>query len=165
MIRECFKHETGIMFNADGLKFIGLDPSSLYPLVKPRPPPFPIPPTFSCQPIPKTPQEPIYDAAEVFPTGPEEVFDLFDALAPMYDQLVLNRWWWILEIIPLRQRWQRGDNRWVTQFAWNWGRGRVIPRQAQQGVKVHRSVKTRMNAQGGYVPKANMNLSSVTWVD
>ena len=165
MIRECFKRETGIIFHADGLKLIGLNPASLYPIVTPRPPALPVPPTLSCQPIPKTPQEPIYDATEAFPTESEEELDLHDALAPIYDQLALSWWWWILEVIPLRQRRQKSDDSWVTWFAWNWGRGRVIPRQAAKGVRVHRSVKSRLEAGGGYVPRANLDLGKVTWVD
>ncbi|EDR01075.1 uncharacterized protein LACBIDRAFT_312561 [Laccaria bicolor S238N-H82] len=165
MIRETFKRETGIMFHADGLKLIGLSPSSLYPLVLPRPLALPVPATLSLLPIPKTPEEPIYDAAEAFPTESEEELDLHDALAPIYDQLKLSWWWWILEIIPLKQRRQRSDDVWVTWFAWNWGRGRVIPGQGKKGVRVHRSVKMRMDAQGGYRPKANLDLGRVTWVD
>jgi len=42
MIRECFKTGTGIMFDAQGLKEVGLDPATLYPFVTPRPPPLPI---------------------------------------------------------------------------------------------------------------------------
>lgn len=33
----------------------------------------------------------------------EEVEDLKDALAPVYDQLKLNWWWWILEFLPSKQ--------------------------------------------------------------
>ncbi|KAG8685716.1 hypothetical protein FRC08_012948 [Ceratobasidium sp. 394] len=33
----------------------------------------------------------------------EEVEDLKDALSPIYDQLTLNWWWWILEILPVKQ--------------------------------------------------------------
>ncbi|KAJ4479368.1 hypothetical protein J3R30DRAFT_3883877, partial [Lentinula aciculospora] len=36
MIRECFKANTGIMFNSQRLKSVGLDPSTLYPFVTPR---------------------------------------------------------------------------------------------------------------------------------
>ncbi|KAJ3968463.1 hypothetical protein EV361DRAFT_415700 [Lentinula raphanica] len=36
MIRECFKSNTGIMFNSQRLKSVGLDPSTLYPFVTPR---------------------------------------------------------------------------------------------------------------------------------
>lgn len=33
----------------------------------------------------------------------EEVEDLKDALSPIYDQLTLDWWWWILEFIPAKQ--------------------------------------------------------------
>ncbi|KAJ1303756.1 hypothetical protein OPQ81_008180 [Rhizoctonia solani] len=33
----------------------------------------------------------------------EEVEDFKDALSPIYDQLSLNWWWWILEFIPIQQ--------------------------------------------------------------
>ncbi|KIK66658.1 hypothetical protein GYMLUDRAFT_69801 [Collybiopsis luxurians FD-317 M1] len=42
MICKCFKANTGIMFYSDLLNDIGLDPSSLYPLVLLRPPLLPI---------------------------------------------------------------------------------------------------------------------------
>ncbi|KAJ3481411.1 hypothetical protein NLJ89_g12215 [Agrocybe chaxingu] len=42
MVHECFKCNTGIMFNSDALRDIGLDPSTLYPYVAPRPPPLPV---------------------------------------------------------------------------------------------------------------------------
>lgn len=37
MIRECFKANTGIRFHTSLLKQVGLDPESLYPIVKERP--------------------------------------------------------------------------------------------------------------------------------
>lgn len=43
---------------------------------------------------PKEPREPFIN---------EEVEDFKDALSPMYDQLTLNWWWWILEFIPVKQ--------------------------------------------------------------
>lgn len=39
MIRECFKAESGIMFDGARLREIGLDPSDLFPIVTPRAPP------------------------------------------------------------------------------------------------------------------------------
>ncbi|KAF7797946.1 hypothetical protein EIP86_009153 [Pleurotus ostreatoroseus] len=38
MIRECFLANTGIRFHTDLLRNVGLDPASLYPVVRPRPP-------------------------------------------------------------------------------------------------------------------------------
>jgi len=75
---------------------IGLDFSSLWPEVKPRPPVLPV----NGRTIPK-----IKDAqkkhidAEI---GPEEEEELEDALSPAYDQLFLMPAWWLLEILPVR---------------------------------------------------------------
>ena len=39
MIRQCFLTNTGIQFNADGIRSIArMDPAGLYPVVLPRPP-------------------------------------------------------------------------------------------------------------------------------
>lgn len=50
------------------------------------------------------------------------------------------------------------------------GRGRHIPLQRKNGVKIHRSVKIRMDAQGvpgvkdRYIPKSKLKVDP-TWVD
>jgi len=46
----------------------------------------------------------------------EEVEDLKDALSPIYDQLSLNWWWWILEIIPTKQVWRDKERSWRRFF-------------------------------------------------
>jgi len=45
MVRECFKTNSGIIFNTSALQELGMDPSSLYPYVTPRPPPLPLTPS------------------------------------------------------------------------------------------------------------------------
>ncbi|KAJ7912889.1 hypothetical protein B0H13DRAFT_2005834 [Mycena leptocephala] len=150
MIRECFKADTGIMFDAQRLQELGLDPATLYPFVLPRPPPLPVgaakiesmPPTkgwlrrvFSrkCQTFPVSPEleeRPLEKPAH----GMEEAEDLQDALSPIYDQLKLKPCWWILEVIPLTFRYQRRDNQWITEFRANFGRRRTIPHQRPHGV-------------------------------
>ena len=35
-----------------------------------------------------------------------------DAMCPIYDQLALKWWWWILEVLPFEQRRQMPDNQW-----------------------------------------------------
>ncbi|KAF7364572.1 DUF2235 domain-containing protein [Mycena venus] len=181
MVRECFKTNSGIMFvYTKGLRNIGLDPDTLYPTVKPRPPALPVG-TARIQSIPRSPAPvpPQMNSAgsetapinasngDVFVT--EEEHDLRDALSPIYDQLTLRWFWWILELLPFRQRYQRGDNTWVSPFRWNFGRGRFIPKQKANGVRVHRSVKMRMEAQtengGTYKPKAAFDLERTIWVD
>ncbi|THU90422.1 hypothetical protein K435DRAFT_676075 [Dendrothele bispora CBS 962.96] len=170
MIRECFKTNTGIMFTQDGLKEIGLDPECLYPTVKPRPPPLPVG-DARLRSIPPDVKSmlPIRYSSDYSILTSEEQMDLEDALAPIYDQLSLNWIWWILELLPLKQKFQKGDNSWATWFGWNLGRGRIIPKQKKQGVKVHRSVKARLEAEpekgSKYAPKANVNMDCVIWVD
>ncbi|KAJ7094734.1 hypothetical protein B0H15DRAFT_938288 [Mycena belliarum] len=168
MIRECFKTKSGIMFNSDGLRKIGLDPASLYPLVAPRP--LALPAGTACiQAIPTKTSESSVETERALLGDTEEAHELMDALSPIYDQLSLKWFWWILEWLPIRQRYQRSDNSWVKYFGWNMGKGRFIPRQKTRGVRVHRSVKTRMEAAtdsgGKYEPRAKFDLERTTWVD
>ena len=46
----------------------------------------------------------------------------------------------------------------------NYGRGRVIPKQRTNGVKIHRSVLLRMEKLN-YKPKPKINFSKVQWID
>ncbi|KAJ7062233.1 hypothetical protein C8F01DRAFT_1368863 [Mycena amicta] len=205
MIRECFKTNSGIMFESAGLRSIGIDPDSLYPVVKPRPPALligdarirPMPPSVKPANTMATDDD-NSSAANLNDSDPgpvlvaseqtEEEHDLVDALAPMYDQLGLAKFWWVLELWPLRQRYQRGDNTWTSYVGVNLGRGRFIPKQKANGVKVHRSVKTRLDAAKAhaeevhgkgkkgkgkgllerskvYHPKAAFDLEHTIWVD
>jgi len=173
MIRECFKTNSGIMFDCDGLRSIGLDPDGLFPFVKPRPPALPlgdrrierIPPKS----LRKAPKDSKAAASAAANSLTEEDLDLTDALCPVYDQLRLAWYWWILELLPLKHRYQQGDNKWKTYYGSNLGKGRFIPKQEANGVKVHRTVKTRLEALtksgGKYKPKAAFDLERTTWVD
>nr|GAT46931.1 predicted protein [Mycena chlorophos] len=194
MIRECFRANSGIMFDCAGLRAIGLDPDSLYPFVKPRPPPLEVPRGSGMRVLDvRTAERGASDAKDAdadtdpdagtdVPEQPpaahtyktEEEHDLLDTLSPVYDQLSLAWFWWVLEILPLKQRYQRGDNQWVTTIWANLGRARFIPKQVQNGVKVHRSVKVRMETPAGeegetgrevYRPRAKFDLTRTIWVD
>ncbi|KAF9565098.1 hypothetical protein CPC08DRAFT_630430 [Agrocybe pediades] len=176
MIRECFKTNSGIMFHVDGLRRAGLNPDSLYPYVTPRPPALSagsIGQTMYIRDTPRTPEVPPPEEENLLPTEEmletEEEAELKDALSPIYDQLSLAWFWWILELLPMKQKFQKGDNSWSAYFGWNLGRGRFIPKQKSRGVRVHRSVKIRMEAEHlngkKYEPKANLKLENVTWVD
>ncbi|RDB14791.1 hypothetical protein Hypma_016547 [Hypsizygus marmoreus] len=189
MVRQCFKTNTGIMFDSEALRKIGLDPSSLYPFVTPRPPPLPVgPETYH-----KFKKPPILERilarmkknsasdlgvsafthiAEKVEVISEEHEDLRDALSPMYDQLKLKRAWWLLEVLPLNLRYQRGDNEWVSYVGSNFARPRFIPKQHSNGVKVHRTVKQRMEAhpphyltkKTRYTPQARLAVEPI-WID
>ncbi|KAJ7720871.1 hypothetical protein DFH07DRAFT_907066 [Mycena maculata] len=178
MIRECFKTNSGIMFETEGLRSIGLDPDSLYPVVKPRPPALPIG-SARIQPIPSSKAKTSVQTKTALPNfasasdaqvarvhKSEEQLDLEDELSPIYDELSLSWAWWILEVMPIKQRYQRSDDTWATYFGWNLGKGRSAPKH---GIRAHRSVKARLEAsteQGGkYKPKAAFDVESTTWVD
>ncbi|VDB83023.1 unnamed protein product [Peniophora sp. CBMAI 1063] len=98
----------------------------------------------------------------------EEEEEIRDALCPMFDTLKLSKIWWILEVLPLRQRVQRPEPEKGTKpkIIMNLGRAREIPREDK--VLVHRSVKMRMEAKGLasgiYEPKAKFPVEP-TWVD
>ncbi|KAF8883579.1 hypothetical protein BD779DRAFT_829377 [Infundibulicybe gibba] len=186
MIRECFKTHSGILFNTEGLRNVGLSPGDLFPKIRPRPPALPV--GSSC--IAGTPlvtkKKGKKGKKGAVPTsyadgdGPsahpivesEEELDLADALSPIYDQLSLARLWWLLEYIPIEQRRQElapdGNFEWVSSYRFNLGRGRSIP--FENGTpKIHRSVQTRMDAQyengKKYTPKAWFDPEKVIWVD
>ncbi|KDR70831.1 hypothetical protein GALMADRAFT_102896 [Galerina marginata CBS 339.88] len=146
MIRECFKLKTGIIFHRDSFKMVGLDPTTLWPDVRDRPQPVT---TFSRnRPKDKRDLRILTDNgafAEIDDFVNEEEEDLADALSKKYDQLKISRSWWILEFIPQKIRFQKDDDdKWVQKFSINRGRGRVIPKQRTDGMKIHRTVQLRM---------------------
>ncbi|KDQ11571.1 hypothetical protein BOTBODRAFT_135627 [Botryobasidium botryosum FD-172 SS1] len=227
MIQECFRCNTGILFESDKIEEIGLPAESLWPTVihpseleveelygtnhshSSSPSSTPKTPLFSNHAqeatlVPESPEpgpgagtdavpsrpalgSPIDTSATLTekPTaahsdhsGPGDVsllakhgahFDYAaieraDALSPIYDQLSLNWRWWILEVIPLKQRYQDSDDdNWKSEFSINLGRGRHIPQQIRKGFLVHSSVKTRMEALG-YKPRTLWKIDP-TWVD
>lgn len=170
MIRECFKADTGIMFSIKGLREVGIDPTSLYPLVKPRLPPLSAE-GYKIQAIERD-YERFAGLSDVLGPKTEEQHELLDALSPIYDQLSLSRSWWILEILPFKHKHQKDDHSWASIHGWNLGRGRYIPRQEHE-VRVHRSVKMRIEAEHKngekYVPKASFETAlasgTLKWVD
>ncbi|KLO09282.1 hypothetical protein SCHPADRAFT_907921 [Schizopora paradoxa] len=216
MIRQCFAADSGIQFQAEKLHEIGLDPDSLYPYCKDRPPPVSVPyPPPEPNASPKNKKKGKKnngpkregdrggaeadveddelaffseeeddllsllgsdDEEEDDPWGPEawvmethrkseEEEEMLDALCPMYDQLELSPGWWLLECVPINQRVQKPDGTWATVTQMNMGRPRVHPGQELTGIKVHRSVKTRMEAKHlGYTPRLKFDVEP-EWVD
>ncbi|KAG5337310.1 hypothetical protein C0989_009696 [Termitomyces sp. Mn162] len=176
MIRECFKAKSGIIFVSKSLREVGLDPLSLYPCVQKRPPPLHVG-NAQIQNVTSATQQKLQDSSgmdslvEIAKT--EEDHELLDVLSPIYDQLTLAPMWWILEFLPIKQHYQKGDNSWASTIYPNLGRGRVIPQQETHVIRVHRSVRQRMEAQypdgSRYQPKASikvaLELENVEWVD
>jgi len=113
MIRECFLTQTGIMFKADALKGVGLDPSRLYPHVLPRPEALSL---KQADPNRVAFKNDVVSAVESGVILTEEEEDLADALSPINDQLSLSPVWWLLELLPMRQKCPKKDGTWGTQM-------------------------------------------------
>jgi hypothetical protein len=77
---------------------------------------------------------------------PEQIEDYFDAMAPMNDQLVQAKGWWLGEFWPVKIRVQcmRSDD-WTKRLTMNLGRYRAV-----QDVEpiMHWTVKQRMEEMG-----------------
>ncbi|KAJ7807526.1 hypothetical protein B0H13DRAFT_2386405 [Mycena leptocephala] len=109
MIRECFKARTGMVFSATELAELGIEPSSLYPDVRARPvakavtqgsqtikvieAPGWVPWAKSFLPTGSTPT-PEKVQKLTLPNMSEEELDARDALAPLYDQLIIQSATW-----------------------------------------------------------------------
>ncbi|KAH9854307.1 hypothetical protein C2E23DRAFT_883906 [Lenzites betulinus] len=155
MIRECFKMNTGIRFHGELLRRVGLDPAALHPVVLDRPPA-----------LRPQPDVHLTSVAPPVPHTTEEEHEVRDALMPLYDQLALAPYWWVLEVLPIKHRWQgpAPDHKQMQVVSMNLGRGRVVPKH-HEPFYVHRSVKLRMEMNGGkYVPKAQY-VTEPIWVD
>jgi len=169
MLRQCFLLRTGILFHKNMFKDIGMDPDTLYPRVLARPPAIPYTPDCLAH---------KYDIPVNFaknnkgtvkekePFISEEHEDLLDSLTPIYDQLRLAKGWWVLEVVPYKHRYQKADDSWMNIRGINLGSPRIIPTQQQLGVKIHRTVKIRMEAPNlfkdkKYAPAAKLDIEPV----
>lgn len=175
------------MFHRDSFKIAGIDPCTLWPHVKDRPDPVT---KFSGAPPQKTRNIKILSlngaSATVDDFVSEEEEDLADALSDKNDMLKISKSWWILEVLPQKIKFQKDDDSWATKLSCvslscllsiyltvgsiNLGRGRVIPKQRLEGVKIHHTVKMRMDLKEEdgkpYSPKAKWLLSvQPEWID
>ncbi|KIY71582.1 hypothetical protein CYLTODRAFT_487175 [Cylindrobasidium torrendii FP15055 ss-10] len=169
MVRECFLARTGIMFDTERLRDIGLEPTTLSPFVTPRPPPLSTKGKSIISPEPefkKSFTQKVADgvkgmftrpdmsasmassvmSASVDPFISEEEEELRDALQPKYDQLKHAKFWYLLEVIPMEFRRQIGDGSTESRFGINLCRPREVPHSSDKPVEIHRSVKMRMEA-------------------
>lgn len=170
MIRQCFILKTGILFHRNMFKQVGLEADNLWPKVKPRPPPVM---SFSgerpakTRPTPEMGPSRVIDEVQDFVSEEEE--DLADAGSRINDMLKIGKSWWILEFVPQKIRFQNDEDSWISKLSINRGRGRVIPKQKSEGVKMHRTVELRTKLQlddGKYKPRAKMNPGlEPTWID
>lgn len=129
MVRQCFLAKTGIMFYTDRLHSIGLDPDTLYPHVLPRPPP------LLSSPSNGTKVNGVSDMKDKDGKNSdsgtamhitEEQMDFDDVRCDSYDALDTARFWWILEILPTRQRVQLADGTTIIKLKYDVFRSSVI---------------------------------------
>ncbi|KAF8330662.1 hypothetical protein F5887DRAFT_78389 [Amanita rubescens] len=186
MVRECFKTKSGIIFKAETLREIGIDPNTLHPKVLPRPPALfdqvksqviqtptstslfkSIGSLFQSSEAKKKAKE-AEEEKKKEPFISEEEEELRDSLSPKFDQLKLVRFWWILEVLPVSMTYQKTSNKRVSYIGINMGRPRVIPQE--KTIKFHRSVKLRMEAKcrrkgDKYEPRPDFSGFEPKWVD
>ncbi|KAJ7878580.1 hypothetical protein B0H14DRAFT_2711527 [Mycena olivaceomarginata] len=180
MIRECFKARTGMVFSATELAKLGIEPSYLYPDVRPRPDVDVV--TGGSQTIraieapgwvpwaksflhstPETVQE------LMLPNMSEEELDARDALASMYDQLVLKSGTWqaMESFLTKKSVYDATTDTFKNVWHRHNSVGRSIPpaENTHGGkIRVHRTVRMRMQGtyENGpdkgkqYTPKARM---------
>ncbi|KAJ7029899.1 hypothetical protein C8F04DRAFT_1187255 [Mycena alexandri] len=181
MIRECFKARTGMMFSATELAKLGIEPSHLYPDVRPRP-------DVSDAVIRGSQTIPVIEAPGwvlwaksilhntpdtvqelTLPNISEEELDARDALAPLYDQLVLKSATWqaMESLLTKRSVYDAATDTFKSVWHRHNSIGRSIPPAANTHggkIRVHRTVRMRMQGtyENGpdkgkqYIPKARV---------
>ncbi|KIY51549.1 hypothetical protein FISHEDRAFT_36896 [Fistulina hepatica ATCC 64428] len=86
-------------------------------------------------------------------------FDVADALAPIHDELVTCRAWWLLEFVPAGFVLQDHDGNWTRTFGCGKGRPILDPHPV-----FHESVRYRMENSPDYNPKAQYVRGSEIYV-
>ena len=114
MLRQCFILRTGI--HKSMFKGVDMDPDTLYPHVLHRPPHVPYSPDCLAYKydLPLNFAKNYKETVKIKePFINEEEEDLLDSLTPMYDQLKMAKGWWLLELLPYKQQYQKPDNTWT----------------------------------------------------
>jgi hypothetical protein len=97
MVKEVVHSKVGILFDPVALAQAGLDIAEMAKETKPTPHP-----ASSVNPNP-----------EVQPGDAQgDTMDEVDAKQNIYDQLVINKLWWILEVVPMGFSWQDANGVW-----------------------------------------------------
>lgn len=116
MIKECYVVKTGILFDGDPLRDYGLDPAALeddptkVDTSQPINSSVPAPIIAEHQPVHVTLRD-IAAAGAAFAL--QHGNDYHDAIATVFDQLSLAKFWWGLELIPLLHTYQQEDGTWM----------------------------------------------------
>lgn len=130
MIKQCFLAKTGIIFYSETLAELGINPDALWPEVIATPIATPTPstfvdrdhdiPTVDSGSAPSTAKSPTplittmsaFSSASTSTTLTTPEIEHGDLTSPIYDQLKLSPFWWVLELIPMRHRYQDKQKVW-----------------------------------------------------
>lgn len=63
---------------------------------------------IGCSVVRELPNQPI--------PNPETYPEHLDAVAPLFDELKINKFWWLLEIVPVSYAWQDSNGVWHTKW-------------------------------------------------
>jgi uncharacterized protein (DUF2235 family) len=94
------------------------------------------------------------------PTAERELDDI-DCLQPIYDDLVIYKIWWMLEIMPLQFTWQDAKGVWHSKYRIHLGKGRNI---LAPHPNFHVTVQKRMKSALNYKPKATWAAGTEVYV-
>jgi hypothetical protein len=181
MIRQCFDCDTGILFSTAALADQGLDLNTLWPTYQP-----PKEPTIG--PAPSVVDlyrhkclAPLNKRSALLRIGdhhkvageqdfssfreshqsallPESTEDYFDARAPLNDQLVQAKGWWVLEFWPIKVRILGKDGTsWEKRVRMNVGRYRSV---REKSPKIHWTVQ-HMVDEGKYTIKSRTRKDTI----
>ncbi|KAF8555257.1 hypothetical protein OG21DRAFT_1603016 [Imleria badia] len=159
MVEQAMQSQCGILFDSDGLARIGLTALSPSPETLPGSNGNGVPlATYNVETTPDTIDTSGSAAQELQnePNRPTPSLEAepehSDAIAPLFDELKINKAWWILEFLPCSYAWQDDSGKWHSLWSINWGRGRFVPFQKP---KFHHTVKERMEYKPfNYKPRA-----------
>ncbi|GJE99327.1 DUF2235 domain-containing protein [Phanerochaete sordida] len=184
MVRHVVQAQCGIAFDSAALARAGVPAATFAGPGLPLTPPAPAPASPTAYKVPRKPVLGVATAGaghgaaqrplEAFGVGraASEASDastdsaraaaVRDACAPLYDQLVADRRWWLLEVIPTNYCYQDGRGVWHNRWSVHMGRGRHIPDICP---KFHESVRERMlDTTLNYRPAAQWREGSEVYV-
>jgi hypothetical protein len=162
MLRQCFDCDTGILFNTAALADQGLDIHTLWPTYQPPKEPAIGPAPSIIDEYKNKGLAPLNKRSALLRIGdhhkimgeedfskfrethqsallPESTEDYFDARAPINDQLVQAKGWWVLEAWPVKVRvLAKGGAGWEKRVRMNMGRYRAV---REKSPRIHWTVQ------------------------
>lgn len=123
MVEHVMQSQCGILFDSDGLARIGLTAPPLSPEILPGSDSNGVPPVTSKVETSQDTTDGCGSAAQELPNEPDQPTptpeadpEHSDAIAPLFDELQINKIWWLLEFMPTSYAWQDDDGAWHSKW-------------------------------------------------